>query len=58
VDGKPGGELGDTELIRGIVIDKVIVLSNYSLWLFLLYVSCVSVIIVCNIRKRIQSHVK
>lgn len=22
VDGKPGGELGDTELIRGIVIDK------------------------------------
>jgi T-complex protein 1 subunit epsilon len=23
VDGKPGGELGDTELIKGIVIDKV-----------------------------------
>eukprot|EP00611_Tribonema_gayanum_P029685 TRINITY_DN801_c0_g1_i3.p1 TRINITY_DN801_c0_g1~~TRINITY_DN801_c0_g1_i3.p1 ORF type:complete len:245 (+),score=70.78 TRINITY_DN801_c0_g1_i3:318-1052(+) len=23
VDGKPGGELGDTELVRGIVIDKV-----------------------------------
>lgn len=39
VDGKPGGELGDTELIHGIVIDKEFSHAQVHFFFFAFY-SC------------------